>query len=111
HGLRLAGTVEFAGLKRAPNMRRAHNLLPLAQGMLRSPLCSLDATAWMGFRPTLVDSLPIIDKQDNCYLAFGHQHLGLTHAPLTAQIIQALHFQETLPMECSALSIQRFQSR
>ncbi|NWB08866.1 FAD-binding oxidoreductase [Pseudomonas sp. D5002] len=91
-GLRLAGTVEFAGLDRPPNMERAWKLHRLSQGLFRRDLSAEDATPWMGFRPSLPDSLPIIDKvcEGKVLLAFGHQHLGLTQAAVTAELIARL---------------------
>jgi D-amino-acid dehydrogenase len=88
-GLRLAGTVEFAGLDRPPNMARAWQLHRLSQGLFREDLSAEDATPWMGFRPSLPDSLPIIDRvcDGKVLLAFGHQHLGLTQAAVTAEMV------------------------
>lgn len=108
-GLRLAGTVEYGGLKLPANMKRAENFIPLANPMLKKKLDHREQSPWMGFRPTISDSLPVIDKVGNCYYAFGHQHLGLTHAALTAQIIQALHFNTPSPIVQSPFSINRFQ--
>lgn len=91
-GLRLAGTVEFAGLDRPPNMARAWQLHRLSQGLFREDLSAEDATPWMGFRPSLPDSLPIIDRvcDGKVLLAFGHQHLGLTQAAVTAEMVGQL---------------------
>ncbi|PHN32161.1 FAD-binding oxidoreductase [Pseudomonas sp. ICMP 460] len=91
-GLRLAGTVEFAGLKRPANMQRAWQLHRLSQGLFREDLSAEGATAWMGFRPSLPDSLPIIDQvcDGRVLLAFGHQHLGLTQAAVTAEMVARL---------------------
>ena len=88
-GLRLAGTVEFAGLDRPANMDRAWQLHRLSQGLFRDDLSAQDATPWMGFRPSLPDSLPIIDRvcEGKVLLAFGHQHLGLTQAAVTAEMV------------------------
>ena len=88
-GLRLAGTVEFAGLERPANMQRAWQLHRLSKGLFREDLNAQDATPWMGFRPSLPDSLPIIDRVcgGKVLLAFGHQHLGLTQAAVTAEIV------------------------
>lgn len=88
-GLRLAGTVEFAGLDRPANMDRAWQLHRLSQGLFRNDLSAQDATPWMGFRPSLPDSLPIIDRvcEGKVLLAFGHQHLGLTQAAVTAEMV------------------------
>ena len=91
-GLRLAGTVEFAGLERPPFMERAWQLHRLSKGLFRRDLNAEDATPWMGFRPSLPDSLPVIDKvgDGKVLLAFGHQHLGLTQAAVTAEMIAQL---------------------
>ena len=88
-GLRLAGTVEFAGLERPANMARAWQLQRLSQGLFRHDLKADGATPWMGFRPSLPDSLPVIDQvcAGKVLLAFGHQHLGLTQAAVTAEMI------------------------
>lgn len=89
-GLRLAGTVEFAGLERPPRMERAWRLRELARGMFARPLDETDASPWMGFRPSLPDSLPVIDRvgpQGRVWLAFGHHHLGLTQAAITARLV------------------------
>ncbi|MFQ6590125.1 MULTISPECIES: NAD(P)/FAD-dependent oxidoreductase [Pseudomonas] len=97
-GLRLAGTVEFAGLLRPPNMQRAWQLHRLSQGLFRQDLSTQGATPWMGFRPSLPDSLPIIDRvaDGKVLLAFGHQHLGLTHAAVTAEMVVQLLKPEPL---------------
>lgn len=91
-GLRLAGTVEFAGLDRPPNMARAWQLHRLSRGLFLEDLSVEDATPWMGFRPSLPDSLPIIDRvcDGKVLLAFGHQHLGLTQAAVTAEMVGQL---------------------
>ena len=107
-GLRLAGTVEYAGLSAPANMARAHNLLPLANRLLRRPLDERDATPWMGCRPTTADSLPVIDRRGRLLLAFGHQHLGLTQAALTAELISALYHDETPALDLSPYRLARF---
>jgi D-amino-acid dehydrogenase len=88
-GLRLAGTVEFAGLEKPPSMERAWQLHRLSQGLFRKDLSAEAATPWMGFRPSLPDSLPVIDQVcgGKVLLAFGHQHLGLTQAAVTAEMV------------------------
>ncbi|KRW59501.1 NAD(P)/FAD-dependent oxidoreductase [Pseudomonas sp. TTU2014-080ASC] len=91
-GLRLAGTVEFAGLDRPPQMKRAWQLLKLSQDLFARPLNESDASPWMGFRPSLPDSLPVMDCVCNgkVLLAFGHQHLGLTQAAYSAELMARL---------------------
>ena len=91
-GLRLAGSVEFAGLKAAPNYARAGGLL--AKG--RDLFPHLDATRtseWMGHRPCLPDSLPVIGPApgtENAWLAFGHGHVGMCGGASTGREIAHL---------------------
>ncbi|QPI63235.1 NAD(P)/FAD-dependent oxidoreductase [Vreelandella venusta] len=117
-GLRLAGTVEFAGLHRPANMQRAWQLHKLSQGLFKNDLDTTEAKPWMGFRPSLPDSLPIIDsvKSGRVLLAFGHHHLGLTQAAITAEIISQLAKRENqqaqlhcqLPIDLSPYRLSRF---
>ncbi|OPA86285.1 FAD-dependent oxidoreductase [Pseudomonas fluorescens] len=108
-GLRLAGTVEFAGLQRPANMARAWQLHRLSQGLFRQDLNAEGATPWMGFRPSLPDSLPIIDRvcDGKVLLAFGHQHLGLTHAAVTAQMVGHLASMQPPDPDLPALAPYR----
>lgn len=115
-GLRLAGTVEFAGLESPPNMARAWQLHRLSQGLFREELNIEAATPWMGFRPSLPDSLPIIDRvcDGKVLLAFGHQHLGLTQAAITAERVAGLAAPATAdtalqtPPTLAAFRLDRF---
>lgn len=89
HGLRIAGRVELAGLDAPVNPARSTQLLALAQTLLPT-LSSTRTETWMGFRPTLPDSLPVIDRgrrARNVLFAFGHHHLGLTQAAITGVLI------------------------
>ncbi|MBB5279804.1 NAD(P)/FAD-dependent oxidoreductase [Pacificimonas flava] len=66
---------------------------------------------WMGARPTLPDYLPAIgvsSRVDGLAYAFGHQHLGLTLGPITAELIaDALAgAPETVPL--APFDIDRF---
>lgn len=91
-GLRLTSGVELASLEAPPDFSIPRRLLPLA----RRYLPSLDErvfSEWQGFRPSLPDSLPVIGRarrHANVYLAFGHQHIGLTLGPLTGRIVADL---------------------
>ena len=108
-GLRLAGTVEFAGLDRPANMQRAWQLHRLSKGLFRHDLSDCEATPWMGFRPSLPDSLPIIDRvcEGKVLLAYGHQHLGLTQAAVTAERVGQLAAGERVP-ELQPYRLDRF---
>ena len=108
-GLRLAGTVEYAGLDAPANMQRAHMLLQQAQPMLKAPLDASDSVSWMGFRPSTADSLPVIDKIERVFLSFGHQHLGLTQAVVSAQMIAEYYFDEDHTIDPKPYQLARFQ--
>lgn len=91
-GLRLAGTVEFAGLRPPPNYARADALL--RQGRMLFPhLDTSQVTRWMGHRPCLPDSLPVVGqapRHDNVWLAFGHGHMGMCMGAATGREIAHL---------------------
>lgn len=90
-GLRLAGTVEFSGLDSAPDYQRATQLLTHATCILTTSLQSSTSDAvWYGNRPSLPDSLPVIGPcpaHAGIYYNFGHQHLGLTQAAYSAELL------------------------
>lgn len=91
-GLRMAGSVEFAGLRRPPNMRRAQVLLRKGQEMFPH-LDTSRHTTWMGHRPCLPDSLPVIGRVPrlaNAWLAFGHGHVGMCGGASTGREIAHL---------------------
>jgi len=91
-GLRLAGSVEFAGLRPPPNFRRADVLLKKGQEMFPH-LDASRTTRWMGHRPCLPDSLPVIGRAPrlaNIWLAFGHGHLGMCGGASTGREIAHL---------------------
>ncbi|MBY4675629.1 NAD(P)/FAD-dependent oxidoreductase [Marinobacterium arenosum] len=109
-GLRLAGTVEFGGLHKPANMKRAEMLLLHARALLPT-VDERPGERWMGFRPSLPDSLPVIDRagpRGQVLLAFGHQHLGLTQAALTAELVLALQQQKAPAVDLSPFRLGRF---
>jgi D-amino-acid dehydrogenase len=63
-------------------MPRVHEAFPVGEVLLHEP--------WMGRRPTVPDTLPIIGpapRHENLWLAFAHSHMGLTLGPVTGQLI------------------------
>ncbi|TRY29821.1 FAD-binding oxidoreductase [Aliiglaciecola sp. M165] len=112
-GLRLAGTVEFAGLNTKSNKKRATALASHSTKLLDGINIteSLDGQHWMGMRPSLPDSLPVIGrapKHDRLFFAFGHQHLGLTQAAITGKLIAELVCKKPSSIELEPFSINRF---
>ncbi|MCC6305212.1 MAG: FAD-binding oxidoreductase, partial [Rhodobacteraceae bacterium] len=89
--LRAAGTVELGGLAAPPGPHRLAAILRGARAIL--PHLPDPARTWMGFRPALPDSLPVIGPSRGgaeVILAFGHGHIGVTLAPLTAEAVADL---------------------
>jgi D-amino-acid dehydrogenase len=109
-GVRLAGTVEFASLNAPPNEARARMLYPMAKKMIPA-LSDKNAESWMGHRPTLPDSLPVIGRSPrhaNVLFAFGHAMLGLTMAAATGEIIAKLAAGEHPGLDLSPYRPDRF---
>lgn len=85
--LRVAGTVELGGFAAPPNPGR---LMLLDHGVRQFfPNLGKPSSQWLGFRPSLPDSRPVIGRSrrsPQVIHAFGHGHLGLTLAPITARL-------------------------
>ena len=113
-GLRAAGTVEFAGLQAPPNWDRAHVLLQHACRMLptlKNSYPKEQITTWMGHRPSLPDSLPVIGRSrrsPDVVYAFGHGHIGLAAAPMTGKIVTELLAGKPTSIEVASFSPTRF---
>nr|WP_206484024.1 FAD-dependent oxidoreductase [Thalassotalea sp. G2M2-11] len=113
HGLRLSGTAEFASLSQKPNMRRATMLLQHAQHIIQglSSPTQPNENAWMGCRPSLPDSLPVIGKapkHHNISLALGHQHLGLTLGAITGKLIGQIVSGQQTDVDITPFCLTRF---
>ncbi len=113
-GTRLAGTVEFGGLKAPLVPARADCLFAHGKALLPTLFESAtvtDGERWMGFRPSLPDSLPVIGrshKQSNVFFSFGHQHLGLTWSALTAKLLAQEVAGEQSNIDLQPYRIDRF---
>jgi D-amino-acid dehydrogenase len=113
-GLRLAGTVEFAGLAASPDWRRADKLLTLGRRLFPAlaPEYGEDRlTRWMGRRPSMPDSLPVIGlshRSRQIAYAFGHGHVGLAACARTGLLVSELlgGREPSIPIE--AFSPRRF---
>ena len=110
NGIRVGGAVELGGLNRPPDFRRSKAMLEKAKRFLPG-LDTSGGREWMGFRPSLPDSLPVIGRsetQPNVFYAFGHGHLGLTQSAATGRLIRDLVLGQTPPLDLSPFSAQRF---
>lgn len=109
-GIRVGGSVEFGGLDLPPDFRRCDVMLEKACAFLPG-LKREGGTQWMGFRPSLPDSLPAIGharSTKNVVYAFGHGHLGLTQSTGTARLVADLLTDRQPSIDISAFSPQRF---
>ncbi|TPM19167.1 FAD-dependent oxidoreductase [Mesorhizobium sp. B2-3-5] len=109
-GLRVGGAVELGGIERPPNFNRSKALLQKAQQFLPG-LDPSGGREWMGFRPSLPDSVPVIGKAPGAppvVYAFGHGHLGLTQAAATGRLIRELVLRQTPSVDLAPFSPQRF---
>ncbi|HYX02373.1 MAG TPA: FAD-dependent oxidoreductase [Reyranella sp.] len=110
HGLRVAGTVEIAGLEAPPNERRNQALLVHIRSMF--PDVNTEGHRfWMGFRPSTPDSLPILGEvagRPGLFLAVGHGHFGMTGGPPSGRLVSRLVNQEPPGLDTSLYAPQRF---
>ena len=114
-GLRVAGTVELAGLDAAPNWARAEILRDV---MLKTfPALPRDLPAdriklWMGHRPSTPDGLPVIGKATatpDIIHAYGHGHIGLAGGAMTGRLVADLVSGHAPTIDIGPFSPQRFQ--
>lgn len=109
--LRLAGTVEFAKGSASPDWSRAERLAEHASRYFNTDLASSGSTRWIGSRPSLPDSLPAIGRLAGAPAigyAFGHQHLGVTQAAISARLLCQIMSGEPPSIACHPYDISRF---
>lgn len=110
-GLRVGGTVEFAGLDAPPNPARAELLLDDLTAVFPQARITGPRSDWMGHRPCLPDSLPVIGESPShrgLWLAFGHGHLGLTGAAVTGDALARAMHGESPGVDLAPFSAARF---
>lgn len=108
--IRVGGTVEMAGLDAPPDWRRAKVTLRRAQEALPH-LQTGQVTEWMGHRPALPDTVPILSasaRTKGLFYATGHGHLGLTYAATTARLMGDLITGVTPDLDLYPYRINRF---
>jgi D-amino-acid dehydrogenase len=109
-GVRVTGGVEFGGLDLPPDYRRIRRLLPRARQSLPGLGETVDRE-WMGHRPALPDSKPVIGaspRHRGVYFAFGHGHLGLTLSAVTARLVAEMVAGHAPSVPIEPFRIDRF---
>jgi D-hydroxyproline dehydrogenase len=107
--LRIAGFTEFSRAESAPDPRKWQRLEHHAKA-LGLP-CAQGGSHWLGARPTLPDYLPAIGRSQvagNLLYAFGHQHLGVTLAAATGELLAALPQCAAPAVSLAPFNLQRF---
>jgi D-amino-acid dehydrogenase len=109
-GIRVAGSVELAGLKSDKHT----GLLQLLEHSSKRALPGLPAATepWLGFRPTLPDGLPVIGRSSasaRVVYAFGHQHIGLTLGGVTGSLVADMVAGRAPAADLAAFSPTRFR--
>ena len=110
NGIRVGGAVELGGLALPPNFKRADAMLSKAASFMPG-LKTDGGKQWMGFRPSLPDSLPAIGRSrpsPHILYAFGHGHLGLTQSAATGKLIAELVTGAAPSLDLTPFSPQRF---
>ncbi len=109
-GIRIGGTVEIAPLDAKPNFRRAEVLVEKAKRHLFPQMRSTVGKQWIGARPFMPDTLPVIGPAPgvrNAWLAVGHGQLGLTMGPTTGRFISDLISGRKPPISLEAYRADR----
>lgn len=108
--LRLAGIVELGGLEASPS--RAP--FALLERNIRAAIPGLTWTRkeeWMGHRPSIADSIPVIGAvpgAKGAFVGFGHDHVGLTGGPKTGWLLAQLVAGRQPNLDLSPYSPARF---
>jgi D-hydroxyproline dehydrogenase len=109
--LRCSSYMEFTGLDSPPDPRKPARLRAKVRGL--GYACEPDGSSWRGARPVLPDYLPGIGRAKNhpgVFYAIGHQHIGLTIAPVTGELIADLVAERTPRLGIGAFDLARFGS-
>jgi glycine/D-amino acid oxidase-like deaminating enzyme len=106
--LRASSYMEFARPGAPPDPRKPAHLRALARS-LGYPF-DAEGPSWMGVRPVLPDYLPGIGRVrgTRIFYAVGHQHVGLTTAPLTGELIADLLAEREPRIPIGAFDLERF---
>ena len=66
---------------------------------------------WMGFRPSIPDSVPVISRgvrYPNTYFAYGHGHVGLTAGATTGKLVAEMIAGRPASIDLTPYAARRF---
>jgi D-amino-acid dehydrogenase len=110
--LRLAGTLELAGLDLSIDTRRAEAVRQGGERGLRGLEGRRVIDVWAGLRPCTPDGLPVIGRPEDLpglVLATGHAMKGVSLAPVTAKLVGELITGETPSHDVAPFRPDRFR--
>ena len=109
-GLRVTSGVELTHRDAAPNFWQINQAVCMAKEVV--PMGQqIDGEPWMGRRPTLIDSLPMIGaapRHKGLWFNFGHHHIGLSMAPGSALLLSSLINGVETPIDPAPFQVSRF---
>ncbi|MFN3210362.1 MAG: NAD(P)/FAD-dependent oxidoreductase [Roseovarius sp.] len=110
--IRLAGMVGYSGFDApAPELPYRMFLHHLKAALPR--LEWQDCTRWMGHRPSMADSLPMIGPVPGvagAFTGFGHDHVGLTAGPGTGRILAQMIAGKRPNIDVRPFAPERFKA-
>ncbi len=107
--LRATSYMEFADADSAADLRKPLRLRRQLRAL--GYACEADGASWVGSRPALPDYLPGIGRAPGpgrLYYAIGHQHIGLTLAPVSADLVADMVADRSPRLPVAAYDLQRF---
>ena len=110
--LRLAGTLELAGLDERINKVRVDAIVKAARRLVAGLEGRRVVEVWRGLRPCTPDGLPIVGRPpslENVVLATGHAMMGLTLAPVTGRLVGEILTEQAPSHDLRPLRPERFQ--
>jgi D-amino-acid dehydrogenase len=111
-GLRVAGTVELAGLDAPPTEARARLLHRDLLAAFPGARTDAPQPFWMGHRPCLPDSMPVmgpVAAWGGLHACFGHGHLGLTASARAGEILARMIAGAPVEEDMTPFAIERFR--
>ena len=109
--LRIAGTLELAGMDFSFNSRRVEAIQKSARAYLPGLEEAKVIEIWRGLRPCTPDGLPIISRSSdfsNLIIAAGHAMLGMSLGPITGKLVSQLAMGEMTELDIFPLRAKRF---
>ena len=112
-GLRIAGTMEFAGINHSINTKRINGIIESLKEAIpafRDHDFS-NIKPWVGLRPVTPDGLPYIGQTSNyknLHVGTGHAMLGWTLGPITGQLIAEGIVKSRPSYHSALLKVERY---